>query len=131
MAARRCRIEWPTMDLGMRQVLQDIERPDDPICQPARDVIDNEVAMCDTRCGFPTDLVVHDELYVKATNWRALLHNLYWRARRQSAIWDVYELLVLRGSIQPKSLAVPIYLMSSSPDTGLDYCFTALMLLVC
>lgn len=36
-----------------------------------------------------------------------MLRNLYWRARRQSTVWDVLELLVARGLLHPRCLTVP------------------------
>ena len=41
-------------------------------------------------------------------NYEMLLTNLYWRGRQQSAIWDLYIVLVERGFLKIESLAYPI-----------------------
>ncbi|OJJ84395.1 uncharacterized protein ASPGLDRAFT_35659 [Aspergillus glaucus CBS 516.65] len=99
VCARRHRIEWPTSDSLIR----------DTICQDsqlvtgsAKAVLDSEISRCDPRSGYVPDIVVFDQLYAWSPDWRGMLRNLYWRARRQSAIWDVFKLLVARGLFHPR-----------------------------
>lgn len=41
----------------------------------------------------------------------------YWRARRQSAIWDVFELLIQTGFLKLECLSGPIALMEMTSET--------------
>jgi len=90
-ATRRRRIEWPTADNNVSHIfLQGTNTPAKEVTAAARDLI-NE--------GFITEFHIYNELFVKNLNWRQILRALYWRARRQSTIWDVFELLVDRGVV--------------------------------
>lgn len=51
------------------------------------------------------------------------MRNMYWRARRRSTIWDVFQLLVNEGLVDPKSLTVPIDLNSNSDSFSYVYAF--------
>lgn len=116
----RRRIEWPTQDEHIRRCLTEGgSSPTKTVSQQSKAVIDEELSKCDTRAGCSTDLCVFDELYVRSPDWRGVLRNLYWRARRQSAIWDVFEFLVNRGFIDPSCLTIPVKLGTLTRDAGM------------
>lgn len=122
ISSRRRRPEWPTTDIGIQNYLS--ANPDGSwlsttVREATTAIIDNEVSKCDLRSDLKSDISVFNNFFVKHPNWRLVMRNLYWRARRQSAIWDVFELLVMRGFLDPKCLTVPINILSMSPDTGL------------
>ncbi|KKK26856.1 hypothetical protein ARAM_003456 [Aspergillus rambellii] len=127
VSSRRRRREWPTTD----QAILDLLRSDSPasMTDAAKAIVDVELSKCDTRGGFRPDIHVYDQLFMKSTDWVSILRNLYWRARRQSAVWDVFELLVMRGFIHPSCLTTPVDLQSMTRDTGivtqLLTCFSA------
>lgn len=105
VCARRHRIEWPTSDALIR----------DTICQDsqlvtgsAKIVLDSEMSRCGPRSDYVPDIAVFDQLYAWSLDWQGMLRNLYWRCRRQSAIWDVFKLLVARGLLHPRCLTVPM-----------------------
>lgn len=100
---RRNRIEWPSMDFFLLPSLG-AKTPNTPIPPSVKTLLDRELSLCDTNEGYVPDLGVYDETRTSNPNWKVILRNLYWRARRQSAVWDVYELLVDRGFVDPQSL---------------------------
>lgn len=121
VASRRRRIEWPTIDPVICDLLMEseTEKPPPPdVSSSAKTLIDEEIAKCDTRRGLLPDLEVYDELYLRRPNWRQILRNLYWRARRQSAIWDVFELLISRGFLSSDCLTIPIDLLGKAKDSS-------------
>jgi hypothetical protein len=119
VCSRRRRIEWPTLDPHVRDLLQVQESAPLPDITPeAKALVEEEIAKCDTRRGLIVDLDIYDELYVRTPNWRNILRALYFRARRQSAICrDTFELLVNRGFLHPRCLTIPVDLLASTPDT--------------
>ncbi|OJJ46469.1 hypothetical protein ASPZODRAFT_2129488 [Penicilliopsis zonata CBS 506.65] len=118
--AQRRRIEWPTVDDTVQAIVRaGDDTPKTPLPATAQAVVDREIALCDTRRGLIRDLGVYDQVYLRAPKWRGVLRNLYWRARRQSAVWDVFCLLVDRGFVHPQCLVVPVDLQSDSQDTHL------------
>ncbi|KAN0081995.1 hypothetical protein V8E54_003293 [Elaphomyces granulatus] len=116
ISSRRRRIEWPTVDSVVRDILTqpDDDPPPPEVSVEAKSVIEFELCKCDTRQGFIPDLCIFDEVYTKTPNWRNILRTLYWRARRQSAVWDVFELLVDRGFLHPVCLTIPVDLHKST-----------------
>lgn len=132
ICARRRRIEWPTADANIRSIFANNQActniTNTPISENSKAVAEQELTKCNTRRGLRCDLGVYDETFLRNPNWRGILRNLYWRARRQSAVWDVFKLLVDGGFIDPVCLLTPVYLMSGSHDTYvvscLLHCFT-------
>ncbi|KAI9928650.1 hypothetical protein ASPWEDRAFT_180237 [Aspergillus wentii DTO 134E9] len=108
-----------TTEQVMLDLLRSDSNPPASLTQTAKAVIDFELSKCDTRSGFRPELGVYNELFKKSTNWGAILRNLYWRARRQSAVWDVFELLVMKGFISPSCLTISVDLMSMTRETGI------------
>ncbi|PGH05607.1 hypothetical protein AJ79_06774 [Helicocarpus griseus UAMH5409] len=123
VSSRRRRIEWSTIDPNIRAFIEtnaDAASTTVPSTIPpsAQLVVDFELAKCDTNSGYPPDLLVFDEFYGRKPNYRFVLRNLYWRARRQSTVWDMFELLVTRGFLNANSLCLPVNLMQPSRDVG-------------
>lgn len=84
VSSRRRRIEWPTMDPNVRDLLVQGDSPQPSDVSPAaKAVIAEEISKCDTWRGLIVDLGIYDELYLRAPNWRQILRALYWRARRR------------------------------------------------
>ena len=61
---------------------------------------------------------VHEAMRVANPDWRNLFKNLVWRARQQSAIWDVFTHLVERGFIDVSCLVKPINHDTASVDVS-------------
>lgn len=90
VSSRRRRPEWPTTDANIcNHLFTNGSSSPATIPESAKVIVDNEVAKCDSKGDLPPDLGVYDELLVKHPHWRYVLCNLYWRARRQSAVLDV------------------------------------------
>lgn len=102
------------MDPNVRDhlVQGDSTQPSD-VSLAAKALIDEEISKCDTRCGLIPDLGIYDEIYLRAPHWRQILRALYWRARRRSATWDVFELLLNRGFLHPQCLTVPVDILQA------------------
>ncbi|PYH95586.1 hypothetical protein BO71DRAFT_428847 [Aspergillus ellipticus CBS 707.79] len=60
---------------------------------------------------------VMKEALTRRPRWKLVLRSLYWRARRQSAVWQLVELLVSRGFLNYRCLTVPIDPFSMSDST--------------
>ena len=113
----RRRMEWPTGDQSTWQMIQG-EPASEQVPQSAKALVDGELSKCDASTGFVPDIQVLDQLYVHHPKYRSLLRNLYWRARRQSAIWHVFKLLLHRQYIDPICLHLPIdFDQCSASDT--------------
>lgn len=68
--------------------------------ESAKAVIDNELAKCDPRGGLKPDLRIYHELFVKSPNRRPILRNLYWHARRESAVEHILLADILQVDVQ-------------------------------
>lgn len=62
-------------------------------------MIDSELSKCDPRTDYMPNIGIFDELYVRSPEWRVVLRHYHWRGRRQSTIWDVFDILVTRDYI--------------------------------
>ncbi|KAJ5106595.1 hypothetical protein N7456_003270 [Penicillium angulare] len=120
-AGRHQRVEWPTANVVIRRRLgNDTQEPiESPLLAGVTKLMNNEMSRCDTTVGYPPDMGVFNEMYTNAPDWRGLVRNLYWRARRQSTVWDVYLLLVERGLVASSSLEHPMNLLAISKSTGI------------
>jgi hypothetical protein len=105
VCSRRRRIEWPTLDPSVRDLLR-VQESDLPpgITLGAEMVVDEGIAKCDTRRGLIVDMRIYDQLYLTIPNWRNILRALYFRARRQSAICDTF----VTGFIDSYCLTIPV-----------------------
>ena len=111
------RWEWPTGDQDTWQPIQG-DPASEQVPQSAKALVDGELSKCDAFTGFVPDLQVFDQLYVHHPRYRSLLRNLYWRARRQSAIWQAFKLLLHRQYIDPRYLCLPVnFDQCSASDT--------------
>ncbi|KAJ5537679.1 hypothetical protein N7494_007158 [Penicillium frequentans] len=114
-AAHRKRVEWPTTNQTIRRRLGNtaglhFKKPFTAVSK----VVKDEIELCDVKFGYPPDMGVYSQLSSAAPDWRGLIRNLYWRARRQSTIWNIYLLLFERGFIDLNALVTPIELFSIS-----------------
>jgi len=118
--ARRKRIEWPTSNTALLNLVQNHAgrqiKPSTPVINRAASVLDYEFSFCNTNQNYRGDegLISYrffegDDVYLGP-----LLDILYWRARQQSAIWDVFCQLVARGYIQFSNLALPMAMSKTS-----------------
>lgn len=95
VSSRRRRPEWPTTDANIRNHLfTDGYSSPATIPESAKIIVDNVVAKCNARGDLRPDLGVYDELLVKHLHWRYIMRNLYWRVCRQSAVLDIFKLLI-------------------------------------
>jgi hypothetical protein len=123
--SRHRRIEWPTFNPNILPYLTGdplTERPAStlaPIPEVAAAVVQQEISKCDIRQGIIVDLNIYDEASTKTPRLKFILRNLWWRARRQSAIWDLFQILVTRGFINPACLQRPVDLLRRTPSTSL------------
>ena len=107
---RRRRMEWPTLDLvNLRQVQTSDNRISASLVKREVDeafaaaIPHDNLDFCDQ-----DDWGISGEMQKMNSNYEMLLNNLYWRGRQQSAIWDLYIVLVERGFLKIESLAYPI-----------------------
>ncbi|KAJ5719794.1 hypothetical protein N7493_007372 [Penicillium malachiteum] len=99
-AGRNPQAEWPTTNPKiLRSALMD------------------GMAQCDTKIGYPPDIGVNDQMYMRDPDWRGMLRNLYWRFQRQYVVWEIYLLLADRGFVKASALILPINLFSPNKDT--------------
>ena len=113
------RIEWPTVDPSVWSIIRTrnlivVSGSPSPVSPAAKSVISSEIARCDARQGFLPDLAIYNEVHFWHPNYKGMLHNLYWRARRQSAVWNVFEILMARGHASFECLSLPCDLVMLS-----------------
>ncbi|KZF21188.1 hypothetical protein L228DRAFT_284252 [Xylona heveae TC161] len=125
---RRRRREWPSMDLTvLNQMTIRREHPDPEVRRRAADLVRAEAADCDFDQPQREDGAILGELELANPNYSMLLQALYWRSRQQSAIWDLFTVLVERGFLDYRvSLEAPI-----SFDRGTDSVALVEQVLVC
>ncbi|KAL8649350.1 MAG: hypothetical protein Q9226_005611 [Calogaya cf. arnoldii] len=117
MSRRRQRHEWPTANNAA--FFQDLHNQAEIAATPdakalADTLIDNELA----KCGGMDDMILCDRgisnhiaschVIKRVRDRVGLLQALYWRARQQSAVWDLFSELVAQGLVDPKALQFPI-----------------------
>lgn len=85
----------------------------------AKVVIDSELSRSNSRVDYMPEIAIFGQLHVRSLDWRGMLRNLYWRARRQSAVWVILGLLVARGLLHPRRLTVPMDPNRMSGVTGI------------
>lgn len=113
------RIEWPTVDPSAWSLIRTQYRiviggSPSPVSPTAKVVIASEIARCDIRHGFLPDLSIYNEAHFWHPNYKGMLHNLYWRARRQSTVWRVFELFLAQGYASLECLSLPCDLVNLS-----------------
>ena len=104
---RRRRIEWPLQDSKVQDLFG--QYPNDDIIdarERTKSVIQYHLEYVNWKNDFAADLQIGNEWYShRERHWRALLRNLYWRARRQSCMYDLFELLASRQLVDVNCLA--------------------------
>lgn len=119
---RRSRTEWPTLDDHAWSIIQcptirirgRMSVAPYTIPESALQVLNDELARCDTSTGFSPDRGVFDLVYRFMPYHRKMFRNLYWRVRRQSAVWQMFNKLYERGFINLQCLLVPCDVFSPS-----------------
>lgn len=113
------RVEWPTTNQTIRCKLGNAAGlPPTKALAAVSKLVKDEIDLCDVDLGYPPDMEVYSQICSTAPDYRGLVRNLYWRARRQSTVWNVYLLLVERGLIDFNALVTPIDLLTVSQNTG-------------
>ncbi|MCJ1458405.1 hypothetical protein MMC28_008777 [Mycoblastus sanguinarius] len=119
--ARRRRIEWPTSNTALAQLVRNHAEPrrvmpSGPVVTRAESVIDHEFSFVNTNQNFRGDegIISHRYFQGSEVDLAPLLDILYWRSRQQSAVWDVFCQLVARGYVPFSTLARPMSMSNVS-----------------
>ncbi|KAI9832645.1 MAG: hypothetical protein M1819_004230 [Sarea resinae] len=112
---RRGRIEWPTLNRPLMSLFRGNRSPSatDPLAYSrAEAVIRAEMAKSNTRKPSISEIGIQHELLQsrRRPDIGSLIKVLYFRARVQSAIWDLFELLHSKSIVNLESLKVPLNL---------------------
>ncbi|KAJ6023979.1 hypothetical protein N7540_004776 [Penicillium herquei] len=114
-SGRNPQVEWPTTNLKIQLSLGSTRQlVKNSVSGAVTKVVQDEMARCDTTLGYPPDIGVHNQMYVKDPDWRGILRNLYWRFQRQYVVWEIYLILADRGFVEASALTLPMDLFS--PD---------------
>ena len=131
--ARRRRIEWPSANPRLIELFQQsnaASSTNSGAVPRAEDVIRQQVEKCSIANTPYVDMTVVEEFcFTKTPNISNLLKALYFRARLQSTVWDVFEQLEMRGFVKFESLYQPVDLFNAGSTTvrnifGILQCFT-------
>ena len=107
--ARRKRVEWPMENPVLRNMLLFHRYLPYSKCTPGSFgdlVLQNELDRCARVHPNRQDLPVLNYDY-RLNDDVTVIKNLYYRGRRQSAVWDLFELLVSRGFMDYTCLGTP------------------------
>ena len=123
VTSRRKRHEWPTFDEGLLRKLARMESAEptvtEEVAREARALINYEISKCQIDPCAPEDLgIIEQYCFGKNRRVDVALKILYRRAREQSAVWDIFETLHLRGFVSTNSLRVPMELFASTQAVG-------------
>ena len=120
---RRRRIEWPSSDEALRLTF----RRDPAPALPSTDIIAATKSMLDdefAKCSYEQPLYGDDPSTVyyfispHKNDFGPLLKLLYWRGRQQSAVFDIFQLLVNSDYVRPESLVKPMHVTEHSSGVG-------------
>jgi len=116
---RRRRIEWPTHNIDLRQLIAQNPAPTLPssdIIARTKALLDDEFLKCDINAGVRDDeaAVIYYHFQRHNNDFGPLLKLLYWRGRQQSAVYDLYEQLCMRGFILAGNLSLPMSMDKAS-----------------
>lgn len=74
ICACRRRIEWPTPDANIRDIIASdqacVNTANTPISETFKAIAEQELKKCDTRRGSRSDLGVYEELFLRNPDWR-------------------------------------------------------------
>ena len=128
MAARRQRVEWPTLNETLLRQLRSQSPPSPPspaVKDQVLSVIDDEISKCNTMDPCKADMSIVDEYTFRSVgepDMGKLITELYWRARQQSAILDCFEVLVVRGFVDVRNIRLPMKMDEvSKPVQGVSW----------
>ncbi|KAJ5798467.1 uncharacterized protein N7503_007763 [Penicillium pulvis] len=117
-AGRNKRVEWPTTNQAIRSKLGNATGlPLTNAVTAVSKLVKDEIYLCDVDLGYPPDMEVYSQVSSTAPDYRGLVRNLYWRARRQSTVWNIYLLLIEYGLIDFNALVTPMDLLTVSNNT--------------
>lgn len=125
-ASRRRRIEIPSMNDDVLKIFKIVaSNPTEQAKAAAMCLLDEEFAKCDADDGIPSHVAIHFvHLHLNRYSPREeeqeigeLLHALYYRARVQSTILDIFVLLNQHGFIDLESLWKPVAINETSEDS--------------
>ncbi|KAL8722335.1 MAG: hypothetical protein Q9225_001183 [Loekoesia sp. 1 TL-2023] len=131
-AHRRRRIEWPSLNSNLPQLITQnsaLQRPPPHVVAKVKEMLDDEFAKCDIKGSYRGDEEAISYYYFQKNHddFGPLLKLLYWRGRQQSAIYDLYEQLCMRGYIQAHNVGLPMSITKESSSvqslTWLLECF--------
>lgn len=116
---RRRRIEWPSLNLNLRQtILHSATRapPSQTTITKTKALLDEEFAKCDVNSPLAADDPAMTYYYYKEhrEDYGPLLKLLYWRGRQQSAIFDCFQQLCMRNFVQAGNVSLPMNIVSST-----------------
>ncbi|KAJ6031461.1 hypothetical protein N7540_002193 [Penicillium herquei] len=80
-------------------------------------IVKAEGSLCDVNGGFIADMEIYAQLFVPKTDWFLVLINMYWRALRQAAIWNVFLRLLAKDLVKIDALQLPIDITGCSTAT--------------
>ncbi|KAJ5701276.1 hypothetical protein N7488_008824 [Penicillium malachiteum] len=117
-AGRNPRAEWPTTNPKIRQSPGETSHlPKNAVSGAVTKALMDEMAQCDTKIGYPPDIGINDQMYMREPDCRGMLRNLSWRFQRQYVVWEIYLMLADRGFVEASALTLPMNLFSPSNDT--------------
>ena len=117
-SARR-RIEWPSLDLNLRQtILHSSNRvaPTRTTITKTKTLLDDEFAKCSVHSPLADDDPAMTYYYCRdhKEDYGPLLKLLYWRGRQQSAVFDCFQQLCMRDFVQAGNASLPIDIVKST-----------------
>ncbi|KAH9221708.1 hypothetical protein DL95DRAFT_519248 [Leptodontidium sp. 2 PMI_412] len=123
VTSRRRRIEWPSESERTLNVFKKPTSSSSSSAQAtnntakslAKALIEEELTKCNPDAGVPCDVGIFDNaLSDNDEDISRVLSALYYRARIQSAIWDVFMMLEQRGFVTLENLRKPLSLHTTS-----------------
>lgn len=119
LTARRRRIEWPSESERLLNLFKkpssNTSRPSNASKSLAISLIEQELSKCDADAGLACDVGIFDQAFsTDEDDIGRIMTALYYRARVQSAIWDVFMMLEQRGFLTLDNLRKPVSLFTTS-----------------